>query len=57
MRKRRWLREQIPALEAKKDLKLEAPPNHDPVRSAETFRIRFDERPNYPRYNSKNPEK
>lgn len=44
------LREQ---LEGKRGLKLEVPPSNNSAGSTEVFRIRFGERPNYPRHNRK----
>lgn len=54
--KHRWLREQLATLATKRGLKLEVPPSIDSAGSAEVLRIRFGERPNYPRHNRKDPE-
>jgi hypothetical protein len=52
----RWCHEQLTALQGRKGLKLEVPPNFDlgQKRTAITFSIA--ERPNYPRHNHKKPQ-
>jgi hypothetical protein len=57
MRRHRWLREQIVALEKEKGIILPEPPVYDETRLREKFTIRSSERPVYPRHNRKAPKK
>jgi len=49
----RWIQEQLAALPQMKGLRLPAPSDVTPPKSVTTFKIRFGERPNYPRHNRK----
>jgi hypothetical protein len=51
--RRRWIWEQIAALEKKKGVTLPEPPVYDETPLREKFLIRFSERPDYPRHNRK----
>ena len=56
LKMKRWMREQLATSQEKKGITLLAPPNYHQARSVTAFQIRFDERPNYPRHNRKNPK-
>jgi hypothetical protein len=51
----RWMREQIAALQKEKGITLQVPPVYDETRRRVKFTIRFSERPDYPRHNRKAP--
>jgi hypothetical protein len=51
-----WIEEQLAPYRQKKGLKLPAPSDAIPPRSLMTFKIRIDDRPNYPRHNAKPPK-
>lgn len=56
IKRRRWILEQVAVLQEKKGLPLPTPPNCDPARNVAVIKLRFAERPNYPRHNRKNPK-
>lgn len=52
---RRRIRDYVASLPESKGLVLPPPPTCDRPKSLTTFKIRFAERPNYPRHNAKKP--
>jgi hypothetical protein len=51
-----WIQDQLAALSQKKGLKLAAPSDVIPPKPVTTYKMRFGERPNYPRHNRKSPK-
>jgi hypothetical protein len=51
-----WIQEQLAALRQKKGFRLPAPSDVIPPKSVATYKIRFGERPIYPRHNRKSPK-
>jgi hypothetical protein len=55
--KLRWIWAQLSDLQGKKGLTLPLLPNDSPPRAGTTLKIRFSERPKYPRHNRKIPKR
>jgi len=53
IKRRHWILEHLAMLQGKT---LPTPPNNDPAGNVAVFKLRFAERPNYPRHNRKNPK-
>jgi len=56
LERRRLFRERLAMVPGNENLQVKESLNQDPTGSVGVFRIRFGERPNYPRSNCKNPQ-
>jgi len=53
--RRRFMREQIPDLQQESSHKFDKPSDINPKQSPTAYTLRFDARPDYPRFNSETP--